>query len=301
MQAISLFSERFLNREDVWCYQWESGKGYTSVRPGNGKTHPRTGQYQRVDAELIAEHLQGGITLSVPALDEVFCSRWCCWDADDDSGELLRVRDLLIGMGLHPMREAARPGRDGHLWLFFDQPVSAVDLIRFDRTTRKALGIDTGALEFFPKTDKGWSQVRLPLGVNRKPEAAGALGWFESAAQTIPDQLDWINQQPLDSPLSLLRVSVYARYCEEHERATKPDNRHFDSLSEHQKRDLLDDQSRLVNLRKANPGNLKCQCPSCAVAGRDQHGRDNLHILESDGTVFKCWAGCSTKDILAVM
>ncbi len=191
MKIIDIFMSRFFNRLDAY-YMWEDFLGrYDAKR-------------KPVTPVLVQAHLSHTITLSAPALNTEGYCLWCVWDSDDDSDTLDKVESVLIQLGWHPLREAKRPGRQGHLWLFFDMPVKATDLRLFNKAIRKRADVTMSEdeLEFFPKQDTiaedGMGNgVRLPLGKNRKPDAGGAVGWFESCkVKTIESQLDWFVAQP---------------------------------------------------------------------------------------------------------
>lgn len=106
------YFDSFFNRSNAYYEQWRNGEkfGLKAVR-------------KPVSLQLIASHLSGEITLSIPALSAESQCKWCCWDSDAESGDLDNVQALLQVHGWEAIRESKRPGRDGHLWLFFDKPV----------------------------------------------------------------------------------------------------------------------------------------------------------------------------------
>lgn len=239
------------------------------------------------------------------AIDELYCSSWCCWDCDEDSGVLDTIACALVSLGLNPIRENRREGRDGHLWVFFDQPVPATALLSFNQILLRSLQIDPRSVEFFPKSASSWSQVRLPLGVNRKPEAKGARGWFDGPPYEVIDQLRWIQEQPYDSPRPVFRLAKLQESIDQDAKRAQEALR-VESNSQFERHEsepinLLQHQSLLTNMKGPRRDNYSAQCPSCAVAGRDQKGRDNLSISAADGSMFKCWVGCSVKEILSAL
>ncbi|MGH9548594.1 MAG: TOTE conflict system archaeo-eukaryotic primase domain-containing protein, partial [Terriglobales bacterium] len=183
------YTERFVNRDDVYFEQWRSGQRY-GLRAVRGQ----------VTAELIEKHLQGHITISVPAMSKNATCKWCAWDSDIVDGSIDRIATILDSLKWHPIREGKRSGRDGHLWLFFDSPVSAADLILFDKEIRRRCGIADRVLEFFPKQSKAeiGSALRLPLGVHRKPGANNSVGWFAGPPEDRSAQLAWFAEQALN-------------------------------------------------------------------------------------------------------
>lgn len=189
---------RFINRQDAYAQQVVIG----------GKCQYFSA-YKPVTPELFEAHLEGSLTLGVPAIDENGHSRWCCFDSDHDDGSLDKVHELLTRSGWRCLREGQRAGRAGHLWLFFESPITASELRLFGRRVMEVAGVPKGKLEFFPKQDKpkfdtergrytACSIVRLPLGVHRKPDAGGARGWFAGVKQDVAAQVEWLSVQPLN-------------------------------------------------------------------------------------------------------
>jgi hypothetical protein len=163
--------------------------------------------YSAVTAELFEAHLSGTITLSLPALDQSSHSKWCCFDSDIDDASLDLIEKTLQQHHWHCVREGQRPGRAGHLWMFFERPLLSADLRLFGHRIIDQVGAK--GIEFFPKSDragydaekcrfKASSLVRLPLGIHRKPGADNTRGWFSGAAQDILRQAAWIEAQPLN-------------------------------------------------------------------------------------------------------
>lgn len=198
---------RFVNRTDAYALQ--------KVQHGNVQYSV---QYKPLTEGLFNAHINGDITLGLPGIDEHGRSRWCCFDSDKPGDELDRIEAMLKKHHWQCIREGQRPGRAGHLWVFFDQPVPA-DLLRaFSKHMMKAANVPPGSLEFFPKQDKptfdadrnrykAGSIVRLPLGIHRKPEANGDRGWFSGIEKCLVLQTLWIDWQPVNSASSLLAMA----------------------------------------------------------------------------------------------
>lgn len=148
--------------------------------------------------------MSGDITLGLPAIDENGKSRWGVWDCDKDNDSLDKIQGWLQSHGWRSHREGKRPGRAGHLWIFFDEPVPAADLRLFANRVQELAGVRASEFDaFFPKQDKpNWdaqharftasSLVRLPLGVHRKPEAMGERGWFDDVEPVVSSQVLWL-------------------------------------------------------------------------------------------------------------
>jgi hypothetical protein len=182
-------------------------------------------KYQPVTRDLFDAHLAGRITLGLPALDQNGLSRWCCFDSDKEDGALDRIERWLSEHGWQCHRESKRQGRAGHLWLFLKEPIPAADLRLFANRVA-TLANAAGKVEIFPKQDhstwdagnarfKASSLVRLPLGINRKPDAHGARGWFAGAEQGILSQVFWLESLELNPVKPILDAAPGLRLIEQ--------------------------------------------------------------------------------------
>lgn len=294
LDMLSPFLDRFVNRFDTWSHQAiiKNKLQYLRVKPGDDN-------HEIVSLELIEAHIAGDTTLSVYATDEFYCSVWCCWDADEGVTGLDEIEEVLKRLDLHPVREGARPGRDGHMWLFFKESIPAQELIDFNNELREALELDS-RLEFYPAADKTghagrFSQMRLPLGVHRKPGADMCRGLFSDANSDTESQLEFINSQPFDDVMPVKRIAKLGAAKREKleaeriaEEARRQAERQLQSYEPFEKVDLL--KVIPASERKLRKGWWITQCPACAASGHDSSG-DNLHINADDGTFFKCWEG----------
>jgi len=198
---------RFINRCDAYAKQVII----------NSTAQYRT-LYEPVLPELFEQHLAGTITLGLPALDHRGFSRWGCFDSDKDDGSLDKIEALLIKHGWHCVREGMRPGRQGHLWLFIDEPVPAASLRLIMRRFAEAAGVTLNTIEIFPKSDmptyddeheryRASSLVKLPLGVNRKPDANTVRGLFRDAPPYQEEQLNYIQQAPFNNARAVIKMA----------------------------------------------------------------------------------------------
>jgi hypothetical protein len=278
-KLIQVYFNRFINRTDVYNYQWcdQINYGYTAV-------------HGPVTLELIALHLGGQVTLSFPALSKESMCKWCCWDSDKSDGKLDRLQALLSQYGWIIVREGRREGRDGHLWLFFDDPVPAADLIRFAAVFQKAAGIASGQLEFFPKQSKApvGSSVRGPLGIHLKPGAKCVRGWFDDAPQDVIAQLEWLSLQVPNSAATFIKLAEELRLRElANRRLPARSNRR--QASGQRGVNLNANILALVPETRRIGQDFVAQCPLCAAEGHDLH-KDNLRI-SADGKKFCCVYG----------
>ena len=174
--------------------------------------------------------------------------------------------------------------------MLFDQPVPARVLITLGDAMIKLAGVRPPTkqyphgIERFPKSASGLSQVRGPFGVNLKPEAKGARGWFEGVPHDIETQIEWLSEQPLN------RAEDAVREAQKHKPPEKPIRRAPDYAHLLNNADASPHFNILnyVDYRRAG-GSFVAQCPVCANEGHDRHS-DNLHITD-DGSIFCCWFG----------
>jgi hypothetical protein len=248
--------------------------------------------YEPLTPALITRHFSGEVTIGLTAIDTSLCSKWLSFDSDTSDGSLDILEQFLKKYGWHAIREGRRNGRDGHLWLLFDVPVLASQLIVLGDAMMSLAGV-TG-LERFPKSATGLSQVRGPLGINQKPEAVGAIGWFDNVQHDINSQLQWLAMQPLNSAADAIRQAERHKPEPIAPMPTRP--RFGKSLGSFPKFSILEH----VYARQGG-SELVARCPLCAREGHDQH-EDNLKI-KSDGSTFCCVYGGpnmvhTTRDIV---
>jgi hypothetical protein len=155
IHAAELLGKTFIQRTDIFASQLEDGR-YVAVK------EPLTTQH------LVA-HLEGKITLGAYVLDQESRSRFMVLDSDKKLGfsELARLAVTMDVEGVPTYLETSRRG--GHLWFFFDQPLSGETVRAFGK------GIiarnEMGEIELFPKQaqvgDGPGSLIRLPFGVHQ--------------------------------------------------------------------------------------------------------------------------------------
>lgn len=285
-ELIQLYANRFINHREIWFEQWIDDTGklqYPCRKPGR--------PYYRSPAQAVLEHLQGKATASWPAINENGLSKWCAFDSDHENGHIPKVMSVLCTLGFTGLRESIRPGREGHLWLFFDEPVLASDLITFGAfvsghavVPMKAPDSPNG-VEFFPSYATKLSQLRGGLGVHRKPGANNMRGWFADCdEQDVIEQLRWLAVQPLNSSARVTNIvrAVRAYGAPVDDSRTTPLRQSFNN----ERQSLLDVIPEME--RRWNGHDWVARCPCCATEGHDRKG-DNLRI-NPDGS-FCCVYG----------
>lgn len=299
VDVIGTFISLFANRTDSVFLQQEPVGGKCGYARAN----------RPFDRTAAMAHIAANITMSAPALSERDTARWLAWDSDADKGTLVRVYQYLLEHGFSPIREGAREGREGHLWLLLDEPIPGRVATAFGQfiaeKTRTTINSKDADLEFFPKqsaTKNLAGGLRLPLGYNRKPDAQ-CRGWFHGVKKDVTCQLEWLARQPVNSSHRVLELG-HAWWT------TRPE-----STSAHRSvgsaktfgKPHSDGTLKRVNALQYIPahqrtlhsdGNWRAGCPACIVAGHDK-SRDNLSINAGDPTKWRCWRGCTAAEILA--
>lgn len=314
------FFERFINTPYLWSCQrliWQPKK--QAHRLTYCRKKPEHEDYEPLGLSHIRNHIQPSSvsdTLSVAALDEVFCCKWCCWDFDANEPGGEELVSALKELGLNPVREGGRGERFGHVWLFFSEPVPALELAAFSRAFLAFLGLNP-AIEFFPKQSPkernkiGLSSVRLPLGIHNKPGAGGVRGWFEDAPRDISAQLDYINRQPYDAPQTLKKIGQMQQaieYKEDQRKALQEAQQRAERAAQNDGKEPVEliDLLTVFEEHELTPISsdwFSARCPACAAEGKDTAG-DNLNINRHNGKWFKCWEGGdghSSKEIVKAL
>jgi hypothetical protein len=281
---IGCYMDRFVNTQCSWGKQFIARDGscqYAFQHPGMNTFNGRY-LFQPLTSSLVQQHFDGDVTFALSATSEIGKSKWLCFDSDTESGELERLDAFLIDYGWHTIREAKRVGREGHLWLLFDAPVDARNLITLSTAMMQFANVSS--LERFPKSATKYSQVRAPLGIHRKPGANNCRGWFEGPLENLQNQLQWMIGQPVNSAFDAIREAEIHRIPITRHRLI-PFRTPLPTASNVR---ILD----LVMARRVG-SELVAQCPLCLQEGHDRH-QDNLRI-SLDGSKFCCVYGGPSK------
>lgn len=148
-------AQTFIHRWDMYPRQLDGGN-YICVKKPLTQKH-------------ILAHLRGDIIIGTYLLDTESHARFIVIDADDQDQmtQLLATARSLAGDNIPSYLERSRRG--GHLWFFFDQPVSGEDARSFGHGVMATHGLQ--GIELYPKQDKlgdgPGSLIRLPFGVHR--------------------------------------------------------------------------------------------------------------------------------------
>jgi len=275
----------FVNQQTIWYKQYKhhDNFGYVAVTPESKK-------YQPLGLSLIIRHIEGELTLSLPSVSEFFTCKWACFDSDENDGRLGKVEEQLKELGIEYLKEGRRfdternDWKEGHIWILFDKPVAALDLLELKELILTRAGLTDKHIEFFPKSATTVSQMRLPLSIHQK-KGAGEITWFEGVERDTEKQIRWLASQPKNradgvAELAKLRrkQKLQAAPIKERERYPKNTENIREGLS------ILP----YVGTTKRLGKDLAAACPLCRLEGLDKKG-DNLRIAP-DGR-FNCVNG----------
>jgi len=212
---INLFRSLFRGRADVYPVRWEGRKGGSGYSPACANEWNRpfcrkpmvkcsdceNREFKPVVDEVIRNHLLGKHTIGVYPLlpDET------CWFLSVDFDKKSWQEDVTVflktsgEMGVPAALERSRSGKGGHVWMFFDRPVSASLARKFGCTIltrsmerRHQIGLDSYD-RFFPSQDtmpKGGFGNLIALPMQRVPAEKGNSVFVNEAFEPYPDQ--WI-------------------------------------------------------------------------------------------------------------
>ncbi len=274
-----ILKHTFIQRDDLYARQRTDGR-YTCVREPLQSRH------------LIA-HLQGKLTLGAYLLDRESRGRFFVLDGDDEQEwvQLSYIAQQLHRHNIATYLEQSRRG--GHLWFFFDQPRSGLEIRTLGQGLMKLFGTTT--LELYPKqpvlTGSVGSLIRLPFGIHRK--SGQRYGFVDLGgrllAPTIPAQLQQF-AQPQPIPNRLFDAFV----AHEQNPPMKPDferSEHTSGTVSQRLKDAIsvhDFVSRFVELSATGVG----LCPF----HDDQIASFSVNVEENYWHCFACETGGSIID-----
>ena len=267
----------------------------------------------------IRSHMEGRITIGLYAINPATqrC-KWVAIDADyfEALQDLLKLQWELRQDGVEAALEKSRRG--GHLWIFAAKPLLASDCrlyiqslarrlkvpikgTRNEQDSASSRSVLADGIEIFPKqnevpANEFGNAIRGPLGIHR---SVGKRFWFYGADYTLEAQIAYLSRLKritedemavFVSGLSTLDEDAPSRKPRsgQYTRNFSPSRTDF-SILEH-----------ITGKKRRSGRNFFTRCPSCAGQGRDKSG-DNLAISISDPRKYRCWAGCTKKEIRAAL
>lgn len=273
----------FVNRTDRWSRQYVKRDEL-----GQPQLHYSARGFDRqplpaLTEEHIQSHLDGNLTIAVPAVSTEGTGKWLCIDADKRNSGLEEAEKWLRDIGLTPHRESQRADRDGHLWILLDQSIPIIYIYNFLALLRASVFGDrdlvASGLEFYPKTATGITQVRLPLGVHLKPGAGKARGYFSEAEPTLEAQLAFLAGLVRDDHRRILRLAELYH-------SLTPTPKPKPVFPPRRQRETIADLRPYIGEYRQVGKELIAACPLCQLEGADNHG-DNLR-LSLDGSKVNC-------------
>jgi hypothetical protein len=280
------------------------GKHYY-YRPTRPATAQAPKQDRRLSLDTIRQHLDGGLTIAIYALNpRTQRSKWVAIDADYENAleDLLKLQWELRQDGVEAALEKSRRG--GHLWIFGDKPLLARDcrIYIYNLARRLRVPVKGGAglaegIEVFPrqdelKPDQFGNAIRGPLGVHR---GAGRRYWYYGADYKIEKQLEYLEHLKKITAADLERFVHGLEMPEEFQPRPKVELPPYDPVRREFR--ILD----YIRTRLTREGkNFRTRCPSCALHGQDKSGH-RLSILISDPRTYRCWGGCTKEEIRAAL
>ncbi|MDA8061762.1 MAG: DEAD/DEAH box helicase family protein [Actinomycetota bacterium] len=186
-EKIRLYRSLFAGRADVYAQRWENsstGKsGWSPVTLGERRSSP-TRRYAPVDDAVIGAHLSGQLAAGVyPLVEGDRCWLLACdFDKGSWAFDALAFLEVCTETGVPAALERSRSGNGAHVWIFFEEPVSATVARRLGtRLLRETMALRaevdlTSYDRLFPSQDfvpaKGFGNlIALPLQGRSRKEA----------------------------------------------------------------------------------------------------------------------------------
>ncbi len=245
-------------------------------------------------------HIEGQITLGAPIIsrdNKVECIRW---DIDDIAGDGEKLYQYLTQeCGLPIYRSCSRPGRYGHLECHIRPALASSIAHEFTEAAvlKAGLKLKKGnmkeGIEAFPKqatiAEGGLgSQIRTPLGINRKKEA-GQVGWYEHLPAELEKQI--VFQPSYNDPFAITQL------LDEWQIQTKTVIKQYSeskSYSGFDIRNYITDDWKTFGEKHRGDKTIY-RCPSCRSDLHDQ--KEEGHFFVYDSGAYGCIKGCLTVQI----
>ena len=213
-KRIALFRSLFRGREDVYACRWESPDGRSGYSPAaqkdwkainrsrpedRKKVDQKTRKYFPLTDSVIESHLLGKETIGVyPLLSDETC--WFLavdFDKKTWQEDSTAFMDTCREMQVPAAMERSRSGRGGHVWIFFERAVPAINarklgcaILTRTMERRHQLGLDSYD-RFFPSQDtmpKGGFGNLIALPLQAVPRKGGNSVFIDLDFQPYPDQ-----------------------------------------------------------------------------------------------------------------
>lgn len=273
------FLDRFINNYNAYAVQNPQG-GYFAKRNSV------------ITDEIFQRHLMGVLTVGIYSTNpDHNTSKWLCLDIDEDAETHIQyLTSWLSGHRIIYHRESIRPGRSGHIWIFFAEPLPTAAAFKLGLYLCSYARL---SCEQFPKqaaVNPGQlgNLVRLPLGKHQKPAANGVRGLFQDCPSITPaEQLLWFIEQPINDSQYVIDLVTYLP-----DLSPKPSQKRKTTVST----PLLAEFPADWPMRALANGEIEARCPKCADEGHDVQCK-NLSI-NPEKNVLNCFYGHKFIDIM---
>lgn len=273
MNPAERFIKMFANRSDCYLRQGEDGSWWTVKEP--------------LTLDLLKQHFQQKITLSLPAISVDNKCKWICWDMDVPEGkDTANILKYSKRLGLNPIIESYREKRFGHIWIFLSAPIDAEIARQFGQSARLICGLSKSC-EFYPKSQL--NGLRLPLGLHRKLLPDKFIGQFKDcSSDKLADQINWLLEQPLNDP------QIIAEAAGRGPKIAKPSYRTTKAIKKAYNSSIMELIPEDWPCKKTNNDEIIALCPLCNEQGIDKK-KNNLSIKPADNLMFCHYNGGEHK------
>jgi len=209
-EKIALFRSLFRGRADVFAKRWESNTGKSGYSPACRNewvagvcskpcSKCTNCDYSPLTDEVIRDHLSGKATVGLYPLLTDETSWFLAVDFDKTSwmADVRAFLETCEELGVPAYLERSRSGNGGHVWIFFDRPITAAQARRLGsailtRTMdrRHEVGLDSYD-RLFPNQDtmpKGGFGNLIALPLQKAPRDQGNSVFVDREFNPHPDQ-----------------------------------------------------------------------------------------------------------------
>jgi hypothetical protein len=213
-EKIRLFTSLFKGQDDVYARRWENKQkgtcGYSPAclnewkrglcgKPKVACSRCGNKAYAPLDESAVDNHLRGSMVAGIyPMLPDETC--WFLaidFDDGDWSSDISAVKDVCSAFDIPFAIERSRSGNGGHVWFFFDAPVSAVLARKFGTSLLTRAMNERHEITFksydrlFPNQDtmpKGGMGNLIALPLQKEARSAGNSSFIDENFEPYPDQ-----------------------------------------------------------------------------------------------------------------
>ncbi|MBQ3426569.1 MAG: DUF1653 domain-containing protein [Clostridia bacterium] len=217
-EKMRLFMSLFIGRDDVYAKRWENKKGSSGyspacanewvpnvcMKPNMKCAECENKNYLPMSPKVINDHLRGNITVGIyPLLKDETC-RFLAIDFDDEMWmqDISAVNELCKERFIPAYIERSRSGNGGHLWVFFNENISAATVRKLGSCILTAAMDKRHEIKFssydrlFPNQDtmpNGGFGNLIALPLQKQPRSKGNSMFVNERFQPYADQWSFLN------------------------------------------------------------------------------------------------------------